>query len=99
LQFILADLLHSEQLEESSDLAIRLQTSLVNFTRNVDRGVKQADFFVLRGAKMPAVLIELGFITNEDEERRMMDPKFQNDQVAAIVQGIKSFKMKYDHLW
>ena len=99
LQFILADLLQSEQLEESSDLAIRLQTELINKTKASDRGVKQADFFVLRGAAMPAVLIELGFISNETEEQKMMDTKYQNEQVAAIVNGIKSFKLKYDYLW
>ena len=99
LQFILADLLQSEQLEESSDLAIRLQTELINKTKANDRGVKQADFFVLRGAAMPSVLLELGFISNEEEERKMMDAKYQNEQVAAIVNGIKSFKLKYDYLW
>ncbi|MCL1827234.1 MAG: N-acetylmuramoyl-L-alanine amidase [Candidatus Cloacimonetes bacterium] len=99
LQYILADLLQSEQLEESSDLSIRLQTELVNKTRAYDRGVKQADFLVLRGASMPAVLLELGFMSNEEEEKKLTDPKHQADQVAAIVNGIKSFKLKYDYLW
>ena len=99
LQFILADLLQSEQLEESSDLSIRLQTELINVSKQQDRGVKQADFYVLRGAFMPAVLIELGFITNEKEEEKLMNKDHQDKLVNAIVEGIGSFKLKYDYLW
>jgi len=99
LQFILADLVQAEQLEESSDLAVRLQTELVSKTKFSDRGVKQADFYVLRGARMPAVLIELGFITNDKEADDMMTSAYQNRAIAAIVEGIVSFKMKYDYLW
>ena len=73
LMFILADLMQSQQLEESSDLAVRLQTELVNRTGALDRGVKQAGFYVLRGVFMPSVLIEFGFITNQAEETRLMN--------------------------
>jgi len=99
LQFILADLQQSEQLEESSDLAVRLQTELVKNTSMIDRGVKQAGFYVLRGAFMPSVLVELGFITNEEEEKKLLSSKYQNDIVKAITNGIKSFKLKYDYIW
>ena len=99
LQFILADLMQSEQLEESSDLAVRLQTELIRKTTALDRGVKQAGFYVLRGAFMPSVLVELGFISNEKEENQMMTPAYQDKLVSAIVSGIKSFKLKYDFLW
>jgi len=99
LQFILADLMQTEQLEESSDLAVRLQTELVNKTNFTDRGVKQAGFYVLRGAYMPAVLIELGFISNEREAEDMTTSAYQNRAIQAIVEGIVSFKMKYDYLW
>jgi N-acetylmuramoyl-L-alanine amidase len=99
LQFILADLQQSEQLEESSDLAVRLQTELIRKTKSLDRGVKQAGFYVLRGAFMPSVLVELGFITNEEEEKKLLSSKYQNEIVKAITSGIKSFKLKYDYLW
>jgi N-acetylmuramoyl-L-alanine amidase len=99
LQFILADLMQTEQLEESSDLAVRLQTELVNKSKTNDRGIKQADFFVLRGAFMPSVVVEMGFITNEEEEKKMMNKDYQNQLVASIINGIKSFKLKYDYLW
>jgi N-acetylmuramoyl-L-alanine amidase len=99
LAFILADLLQSQHLEESSDLAVRLQTELVSKTRAYDRGVKQAGFYVLRGAFMPAVLIEFGFITNQDEEGRLLNRDYQGRLVSAVVEGIRSFKLKYDYLW
>ena len=99
LQFILADLLQSEQHAESTDLAVRLQTELINVSNQLDRGVKQANFYVLRGAFMPAVLIELGFITNEAEETKLMNKDHQEKLVTAITSGIASFKLKYEYLW
>jgi N-acetylmuramoyl-L-alanine amidase len=99
LKFILADLLQSGQLEESSDLAVRLQTELVKKTGARDRGVKQAGFLVLRGAYMPAVLVELGFITNEREEANLMSASYQDKIVDAFVDALRSFKLKYEYLW
>jgi len=98
LQLILADLHQSEQLEESSNLALRIQGSLIGSSRSVDRGVKQAGFYVLRGAFMPSVLVELGFITNEDEEKKLLDKNYQDKLADSIVDGIKSFKQKYDFI-
>ena len=99
LAFILADLLQAEQLEESSDLAVRLQTELVSGTGAPDRGVKQAGLYVLRGAFMPAVLVELGFISNPAEEDRLLSREYQNRLISAMVAGVRSFKLKYDYLW
>ena len=99
LAFILADLQQAQHLEESSDLAIRLQTELVRGTRANDRGVKQAGFYVLRGAFMPAVLIEMGFISNDNEETKLGTRNYQDQMIAAILEGIRSFKLKYDYLW
>lgn len=98
LQMILADMHQSEQLEESSNLALRLQTSLIESSRAMDRGVKQAGFYVLRGAFMPSVLLELGFISNEDEEKKLLDKNYQHKLADSIVQGVKSFKQKYDYI-
>lgn len=98
LQLILADLHQSEQLEESSNLALRIQGSLIGSSRSIDRGVKQAGFYVLRGAFMPAVLVELGFISNEEEERKLLDKNYQDKLADSIVEGIKSFKQKYDYI-
>ncbi len=98
LSFILADMAQNEQLEESRDLAVRLQTNLINDTSSIDRGVKQAGFYVLRGAYMPAVLIEAGFISNEQEEKKLNDPNYQDLLVRSIFDGIRSFKYKIDQM-
>ncbi len=98
LQFILADLQQSEQLEESSNLALRIQSSLIESTKASDRGVKQAGFYVLRGAFMPSVLVEMGFISNEEEEKRLLDKNHQAKIIESIFKGIQSFKQKYDYL-
>jgi len=56
-----------------------------------NRGVKTANYAVLRETKCPAVLIELGFINNPREERRLTDVSFMHDAVEAIVEGIFKF--------
>ncbi len=98
LSFILMDMAQTEQLEESSSLALSLQESLVSQTGSKNRGVKQAGFYVLKGAFMPAVLIETGFISNPSEEKKLISPKHQNKIANAILKSVKKFKYKYDHI-
>ncbi|MCD4817220.1 MAG: N-acetylmuramoyl-L-alanine amidase [Candidatus Cloacimonetes bacterium] len=98
LSFILADMAQNEHLRESNELAMKLQENLIQSTKSYDRGVKQANFYVLRGAFMPAVLIELGFLSNKKEEKKLMKDSYQNTLAKAIFEGLKSFKLKYDSL-
>lgn len=98
LGFILSDLSQTEHLESSNDLAGSVQQNIVAGTRSYDRGVKQANFFVLRGAFMPAILIELGFISNAEEERLLMEDEYQNRLARTIFEGIKRFKYRYDRI-
>jgi N-acetylmuramoyl-L-alanine amidase len=98
LDFLLADISMTEQLSESSDLANKLQTNLVTATKTVDRGVKQAGFYVLKGAYMPSVLIEAGFISNKEEEKNLKDKEKQEKIVKAIFHGIKAFKYQVDNI-
>jgi len=53
-----------------------------------DRGVKQSSYVVLRRTKMPAVLAELAFISNVNEEKLLADPVFQHKAGEAIVEGV-----------
>src|SRR5262249_48007180 len=69
LKSVLWDLAQSEFQEESSILAETVQDSMTHSLRLVNRGVKQAGFYVLGGAAMPAVLIEIGFLTNPRERQ------------------------------
>jgi len=98
LSFILADMAQNEHLKESSELAIKLQENLIESTNAFNRGVKQANFYVLRGTFMPAVLIELGFLSNRKEEKKLVTASYQETLANAIYEGIKNFKLKYDNL-
>lgn len=98
LDFILSDLSQTEHLESSNELAGNIQQNIVAGTKSYDRGVKQANFYVLRGAFMPAVLVELGFISNPDEERLLIDDEYQQRLARTIFEGIKRFKYRYDRI-
>ena len=75
---------------DSTALALAIQSEIVKLPQVVDRGVRFADFRVLHAA-MPAVLVELGFISNADEETLMNDPDRQRAEAAAIAAGIVNF--------
>jgi N-acetylmuramoyl-L-alanine amidase len=98
LDFILSDLSQTEHLESSNELASSVQQNLIAGTQAYDRGVKQANFYVLRGAFMPSVLIELGFISNPDEERLLVNDEYQQRLARTIFEGIKRFKFRYDRI-
>ncbi|MFD3257214.1 N-acetylmuramoyl-L-alanine amidase [Paenibacillus lentus] len=54
-----------------------------------DRGVKKEDFFVLKDSNMPAALIEIGYLTNPQEENEMLTEDFQYRMASSILDGIK----------
>jgi len=96
LQFILSDMMQNMKLEDSITLAHRLQTSLVSgmskFMGEVkDLGVKKALFHVLVGARMPSILVEMFFITNQTESRVMVDASYQEAMVNALFEGIQKY--------
>ena len=92
LALILWDMAQAEHLEESSVLASRLQEELAGVTGSEARGIKQAPFRVLVGAAMPAALVEVAFISNPEEEKRLASEVFQNKLVAAILRGISRYE-------
>jgi N-acetylmuramoyl-L-alanine amidase len=96
LKTILWDLAQSEFQEESSQLAETVQDSVTRSLRIPNRGVKQAGFYVLGGAAMPAILVEVGFVTNRKEERRLMDSQYRERVARAIYAGIAEYKRRYD---
>jgi N-acetylmuramoyl-L-alanine amidase len=98
LDFILSDLSQTEHLESSNELAGSIQQNLIAGTKSYDRGVKQANFYVLRGAFMPSILIELGFISNPEEERLLVNDEYQQRLARTIFEGIKRFKFRYDRI-
>jgi N-acetylmuramoyl-L-alanine amidase len=97
LQTILSDLMQNAKINESSRLAGYIQSSMVRHLKNKrysrirDKGVKQAPFYVLLGAQMPAVLVETSFISNPRECKRLITPKYQERLCEAIIKGIKTY--------
>ena len=96
LQLILWDLAQSYHLGESQRFAKLVQEEL-NLTLGLrDRGVKQAPFHVLMGAKMPAVLVELGFLSNPEEEAKLESPIYRAELVDALVRAVIRFKKQVE---
>jgi N-acetylmuramoyl-L-alanine amidase len=93
---ILWDLAQSEFQQASSRLAEVVQDSMTQSLRIPNRGVKQAGFYVLGGAAMPAILIEIGFVTNPKEERRLKDSKYRDEIARAIFSGLAEYKKRHD---
>ncbi|HZZ85825.1 MAG TPA: N-acetylmuramoyl-L-alanine amidase [Anaeromyxobacteraceae bacterium] len=89
---ILQDLQDADALAESSRLAYAIHERVVARTGAPDRGVKQAPFYVLAGARMPAVLLELGFVSQPAEARRLADPAYQDRLARAVADGIASWR-------
>ncbi len=96
LQMILWDLAQSYDLAKSQRFANLVQEELNLALGLRDRGVRQAPFTVLMGAKMPAVLVELGFLSNPEEEERLKSPVYRAELVDALVQAVSRFKRQIE---
>ena len=92
LALILWDMAQAEHLEESSTLASRVQEQLADLTKSQMRGIKQAPFRVLVGAAMPAVLVEVAFISNPEEEKLLVSEGFQSKLASAVMRGIARYE-------
>jgi N-acetylmuramoyl-L-alanine amidase len=92
LRDILVDLMSTASHHQSSMLAESVLMSLHKAAPTENRGVKQAPFVVLSGASMPAVLVELGFISNPAEERRLGSKDEQARLAASIADGVAGFR-------
>jgi N-acetylmuramoyl-L-alanine amidase len=92
LALILWDMAQAEHLEDSSALASRIQEEMAEVTGSQGRGVKQAPFRVLVGAAMPAVLVEVAFISNADEEKLLTSEPYQNKVVGALTRGVARYQ-------
>ncbi len=89
---ILADLAHTEAHAGSSRLAYFIHSHLVQGTEARDRGVRQAPFAVLRGAEMPAVLVEVGYLSHPDESKRLAREADQQRIGRSIARGVEAFR-------
>ena len=96
LNFILNDMAQNEHLRESADLAETIQDGFKSFHPGPSRGVQQANFAVLRGAFMPAVLVEIGFGTNPQEAAYISDPDNERTIARSIAKSVLAYLDRYD---
>ncbi|MEK6760135.1 MAG: N-acetylmuramoyl-L-alanine amidase [Deltaproteobacteria bacterium] len=89
---IISDMVRTASHHESARLAEVLHERILEFTGRQDRGVKQAPFRVLVGATMPAVLLEVGFISNAQEEKGLSSGRDQGLIAVSIADGIAGFR-------
>lgn len=76
---------------QSKALAYSIQNQLYQKMATVDRGVKQADFYVIKNTQMPSVLVELAFLSNLSDARKLADPVYRDRATQAIFQGIVDY--------
>lgn len=95
LDYILNDLAQTQFLEESQQAAIYIQESMIHRCNLYNRGVKQANFYVLRLNYMPAVLVEIAFITNVKDRKYLRDGKFLEKAANAIAEGIEQYAKEH----
>ena len=96
LQDILSDLMKNSKIQESSILAEYVQNSLIsglrqNRYKTEDLGVKQAPFYVLIGAEMPAVLAEISFLSNKKEAELLRNEQYLDDIADQIAAGVAGY--------
>ena len=94
IEVILWEMAQARYIEESAALAKEVEAGLRERVLMSPRAIQQAPFRVLVGANMPAVLVEMGFITNADQERQLGSDPFQTSIVQSLVDSIVRFRDK-----
>lgn len=91
LEAILWDMAQTAYLQESSELAAMVQRRIVGELRGRDRGVRQAPLAVLMGASMPAALVEIGYISNPEQEVRLNRQSHQDRIAQALYLAVEDY--------
>lgn len=94
--YIIFELMQDINMENSISLAKNIQNNFISKKRH-NRGVRQAPYWVLHRTSMPSVLVELGFISNPEEERYMKSAKGQEELSDCIYQAICKYKRACDN--
>lgn len=102
LQSLLQKIARQEKIDESRELAKRVQASLHSLSAQYNRGsrnrgVKEAPFIVLIGAQMPSVLVEIGFLSNFREENLLKRPEHRQRVAEALLRGISRYAQSLSH--
>ena len=89
---IKATIAQSAFASKSEQFASMVQKEIKKRVQSPDRGVKQAGFYVLMGASMPNVLVELGFISNPSEEKKLRSPQYRDQLATAIYRAVEQYQ-------
>ena len=92
LESLVTKILEDTKVEESRKLAELVQESIIDVIKPKDRGVKRAPFIVLIGTKVPAILVEIGFISNPGEAESLCSKSYQDKIAEAIANAIERYK-------
>ena len=95
-EFIIVTMAQSAYVKQSEQFAESASNSMGKRLSIKNSGVKQAGFFVLVGASMPNVLVELGYLSNKTEEQFLRSENGQDRIADALLRGVKEYKMKYE---
>ena len=93
--YIMFEFMQSKYIDQSVEIAYYIQKEFVEIKR-LDRGVRQAIFWVLHQVKMPSILVELGFITNPTEEIFLLSEDGQKKMANCIYSAFEKYKHEYD---
>ncbi|HEY0661354.1 MAG TPA: N-acetylmuramoyl-L-alanine amidase [Lysobacter sp.] len=91
LASVLLDLTQSGHMKASEDAASHVLDGLKRVGSNHKPHIERANFAVLRTSDMPAMLVETAFISNPDEERRLIDPSYQRQLARAVLDGVNTY--------
>lgn len=89
---IIEDLKRQQRMKSSHKLSRKLLEAWNAETKVDNNAIRQAPFYVVSKTNMPAVLVELGFLTNPKEAERLMDPSYQKEVAGRIYAGLKRYK-------
>lgn len=90
------ELTQSAYMRKSEELSSLIEDQFSDRVGRKSRGVKQAGFYVLWGASMPAILVELGFLTNRNEARFLSSEEGQEYMASAIFRAVRAYKNQYE---
>jgi N-acetylmuramoyl-L-alanine amidase len=93
---ILWDMAYALYTRESAALASMMLEELDKILSVNNRGVKSGPFFVLMGAAMPSALVEVAFISNSQEERKLQEESYRQRVAEALLEGITKFRARYE---
>lgn len=96
--YIIFELMQNSYLDQSINMASKVQNLFESNSGRNNRGVKQAGFLVLRQTAMPSILVELGFLSNRTEEKYLKSSDGQTELANQLFNAFKEYKLQYDDM-